>query len=125
LFCQGCAGQEERGGNNRGQKVPFLKFPAHIIIHVSFSALWQQGGASSGVITTMVMLYLSSLQNPLSGPGSRGLGCSPVGVSVSNRKNKHFENTDGVHVTKLHVLPGKKLSGRFLTSTKYTFNKIA
>lgn len=54
-----------RGGNGHGQKVPFLKSPAYIIIHVSFSALWQQGGASSGDITTTGDTVLIIIPNPL------------------------------------------------------------
>ena len=42
-----------RGGSSRGQNVPFLKSPVHGIIHVSFSALRQEGGVSSGDIATM------------------------------------------------------------------------
>lgn len=34
-----------------------------------------------------------------------------------------FESTDGVHIPKPHFLPGKKLSGGFLTSVKYTFSQ--
>lgn len=123
MCSQGCARQEMSGGNSRGQKVPFLKSPAHVIIHGSFSALWQQGGAGSGDITTMGDAVLIFVTNPPSGGGSRELGCSPARVSVSDRKNKLFENTDSVDVTKPHVVPRKKFGGRFLISTKYTFNQ--
>lgn len=54
-----------RGGNSRGQKVPFLKSLAHIIIHLSFPALWQQGGGSSGDMVTIGDTVLIIVTNPL------------------------------------------------------------
>lgn len=97
-----------------------VKSPAHVIVHLPFSAPWQQGGASSGDTSVMGDVVLAGVTNPLVRLWIQKPGCSPVGVSVSDRKNKRFENTDGVRVTKPHVLPGKKFSGRFLSSTKYT-----
>lgn len=81
------------GGKSHGQKVPFLKSPAHVIIHGSFSALWQQRGAGSGDITTMGDAVLIFVTNLLSGVGSRELGSSPVRVSVSDRKKPNILRT--------------------------------
>lgn len=48
---------------HRSRKV--VKSPARVIVHLPFSAPWQQEGASSGDTSVMGVVVLAGVTNPL------------------------------------------------------------